>query len=85
MGCTVYVLVEVELMNCWKLEESHPSFWFGFVFLGCVAQSWHSLADGSVMLNFHFHSGPCHTCWADLVSIALETWISADSTSCQNH
>lgn len=47
MGCTVYVLVEVELMNWWKLEESHPSFWFGFVFLGCVAQSWHSIADGS--------------------------------------
>lgn len=59
-------------------------FWFGFLFLGCLFQSWHFLADGCVVLNFHFHSGPCHTCWADLLSIALETWISADSESCQN-
>lgn len=84
MGWTAQVLIEVELMSWWKLEESHCSFWFGLVFLGCLVQSWHFLADGSVVLNFHFHSGPCHTCWADLLSIALETWIPADSKSWQN-
>lgn len=85
MGWTAQLLIEVELMSWWKLEESHSSFWFGLMFLGCIVQSWHFLADGSVMLNFPCHSGPCHTPWADFVSIACETWISADFKPCQNH
>lgn len=54
MGWIAQVLIEIELMSWWKLEESHSSFWFGLLFLSCTVQSWHFLADGSVMLNFIF-------------------------------
>lgn len=52
---------------------------------GCIIWSWHFTADSSVMPSSHFHSGPCHTFWVDLISITIKTWISADSKPHQSH
>lgn len=36
-------------------------------------------------MSSHFHGGPHHTSWADLISVALQTQNSAEFKPCQNH